>query len=76
MQVTDKDIDNLLGPIDGNRSYGGIKFVLAQGLLRIQAGYNVPYKTLTQLENLQLIGDNGILKKGRVFLFEQLEVRG
>ena len=73
MQVTNGDIDNLLGPYPHHK-FDKIRFMLAQGLLRVQAGLNVPYQTLTNLQELQLIGDNGIVKKGTVFLFEQLSV--
>ena len=73
MQVSNRDIENIMGP--GIGRYNELRFKLAQALLRVQAGHNAGYRMITHLTDLGLIGDNGIVKKGRLFLFEQLSVK-
>ena len=72
MMISNMDLDNLLGP--GPHKYDEIRFRLAQACLRINDKCLMRYKTITQLEDLGLLGDNGLLKKGRTFMREQLEV--
>ena len=72
MQVSNMDIDNLLGP--GEHKYDAIRFKLAQACLRVNAGNTLTNKQHCDLDDLELKRNGKLLMKGNVFMYEVLKV--
>lgn len=72
MQVTNIDLDNLLGP--GPHKYDAIRFDLAQACLRVNATHTLTNKQHIHLGDLGLLSNGKLLAKGAKFMFEVLRV--
>lgn len=71
MQVTNDNIDQLLGP--GEHNYDQMRYNLAQWCLRINGGHTLTNLQSSHLDSLMLMSNGKLLMKGNRFMYQMLK---